>query len=152
MEIRPVPAEQLSEALSLCWNVFCQYNAPSYPSEGIGTFHAFLHPDKIGAQCKTGFLQVYAAYQNGAMLGVLVLRGFSHISLLFVEGCYQGQGVGYALVKHALFLAKKAWRSSLSVCASPYALPFYQRCGFEHIGPATIQNGILYTPMRRVLK
>ena len=54
MEILPVTPDRLPEALSLCWNVFCQYNAPTFPSEGIGTFHAYLHPDHIGPQCKTG--------------------------------------------------------------------------------------------------
>ena len=152
MEILPVTPDRLPEALSLCWNVFCLYNAPTFPSEGIGTFHAYLHPDHIGPQCKTGRLQLYAAYQESQMIGVLALRGFSHISLLFVEGVYQGQGVGSALIRYALFLDKKAWRTSLSVHAAPYALAFYHGCGFEDIGPQTMQNGILYTPMRHLLQ
>lgn len=86
------------------------------------------------------------------MIGVLALRSFSHISLLFVESVYQGQGVGSALIRYALFLAKKAWRTSLSVHAAPYALAFYHGCGFEDIGPQTMQNGILYTPMRHLLQ
>ncbi len=151
MEIRPVTPDRLPEALSLCWNVFCQYNAPSFPSEGIGAFHAYLHPDHIGPLCRTGRLQFYAAYRESQMVGVLGLHGFSHISLLFVEGDCQGQGIGKALIRYALFLAKKAWRASLSVHAAPYALGFYRGCGFEDTGPQAMRNGILYTPMRHLL-
>ena len=151
MEIRPVTPDRLPEALSLCWNVFCQYNAPSFPSEGIGAFHAYLHPDHIGPLCRTGRLQFYAAYRESQMVGVLGLHGFSHISLLFVEGDCQGQGIGKALIRYVLFLAKKAWRASLSVHAAPYALGFYRGCGFEDTGPQAMRNGILYTPMRHLL-
>ena len=151
MEIRPVTPDRLPEALSLCWNVFCQYSASSFPSEGIGAFHAYLHPDHIGPLCRTGRLQFYAAYRESQMVGVLGLRGFSHISLLFVDGSSQGQGIGTSLIRYALFLAKKAWRASLSVHAAPYALGFYHGCGFEDTGPQTMRNGILYTPMRHLL-
>ena len=151
MEIRPVTPDRLPEALSLCWNVFCQYNAPSFPSEGIGAFHAYLHPDHIGPLCRTGRLQFYAAYRESQMVGVLGLHGFSHISLLFVEGDCQGQGIGKALIRYALFLAKKAWRASLSVHAAPYALGFYRGWWFEDTGPQAMRNGILYTPMRHLL-
>ncbi len=52
MEILPVTPDRLPEALSLCWNVFCQYNAPTFPSEGIGTFHAYLHPNLSALNAK----------------------------------------------------------------------------------------------------
>lgn len=61
---------------------------------------------------------------------------------LFVHPAYIGQGVGRALLKEAVAVAKKAGQTALHIDSDPNAEPFYLACGAVRIGaePAPIQS------------
>ena len=104
MEILPVTPDRLPEAPSLCWNVFCQYNAPTFPlRESV----LFTHTTRIisALNAKTGRLQLYAAYQESQMIGVLACVA-SHISLLFVRASTKAKALGRIDTLCAVFSQK----------------------------------------------
>jgi len=76
--------------------------------------------------------------------------GTDHLSLLFTAIEQQGRGIARALLAA---VTGHLWHAdppvtSLTVNASAYAVPIYQRLGFHSTDPASESDGILATPMR----
>ena len=139
MEIRPVREQELPKAMDLCWRVFQEFEAPSYPPEGTEAFQSYL----TNAE-KRNHLIVYGAWEGEALLGVLAAEE-EQIALLFVEPAVHRRGIGRLLFQ--AFLRESGLRQ-VSVHSSPYAVEAYRRLGFlptaeEQHSP----DGIRYTPM-----
>jgi GNAT superfamily N-acetyltransferase len=139
-----IPHESLAQALTMVQRVFTQFVAPDYTPEGIATFHNFLHdPEAISA------LRFYGAYEEDTLVGILATRGSSHISLFFVEPCYQMQGVGRALLSAAI---RDCTSDVLTVNSSPFAVEIYQKLGFHALSDEQVTDGIRFTPMKCDIK
>lgn len=147
MQIQPLSSSDLPLACALCKEVFLAFDAPDYPRQGIDFFLSYIAPDHLHSMMRQGQLRLYGAFENNALSVVLALRGFSHISLLFVRADKHRQGFGRSLVDYARQKAHKAGKHQLTVNASPYAVPFYHAVGFCDIGSLTFQQGISYVPM-----
>jgi GNAT superfamily N-acetyltransferase len=76
-------------------------------------------------------------------------RAVHELDGLFVEPAHMGHGVGRVLVEDAADRAAAAGASSIEVIAGP-AQGFYERLGFEVIGPAETRFGPAVR-MRRAL-
>lgn len=140
MQISIIEPEHLALALALVNRVFLQFEAPDYAPEGIATFQAFLHDETA-----VSALTFYGAFVEDQLVGVLATRGNSHIALLFVEPCFQRQGVGRAL----FFAARDACKTDvMTVNSSPYAVEIYRRLGFHPLSEEQQTDGIRFTPMR----
>lgn len=148
MQIQPLSLSDLPLACALCKEVFLAFDAPDYPRQGIDFFLSYIAPDHLHSMMRQGQLRLYGAFENNALSGVLALRGFSHISLLFVCADKHRQGIGRLLIGHARQKARQAKKHQLTVNASPYAVPFYHAVGFCDTGSLTSQQGVLYVPMR----
>lgn len=138
MELRILKNSETFDAFALAWRVFSEFEAPEYPPQGIKTFYDFLHNEAA-----TSKLCVYGAFVQGALIGMLALRG-NHISLFFVEKRYHRQGVGGALFSFAL----QETEGPVTVNSSPYAVKIYRALGFKALGPEELRDGIRFTPMR----
>lgn len=147
MQIQPLSLSDLPLACALCKEVFLAFDAPDYPRQGIDFFLSYIAPDHLHSMMRQGQLRLYGAFENNALSGVLALRGFSHISLLFVRADKHRQGIGRLLIGHARQKAQQAKKHQLTVNASPYAVPFYHAVGFCDTGSLTFQQGISYVPM-----
>jgi len=90
------------------------------------------------------------AETKGELIGVIEMKDFNHISLLFVEGERQRQGIGRQLLQEILEIARryKPDLSEVDVHSSPNAVDAYERLGFQAIGPEKLENGIRFIPMR----
>ncbi|MEA4870070.1 MAG: GNAT family N-acetyltransferase [Christensenella sp.] len=143
LEIRAIREEELPQALALVKRVFLQYEAPDYSNQGVDTFLAFLQD-----RAKVSELKPLGAFAAGQIVGVLAMRGASHISLFFVESAMQGKGVG-----RALFSAARAAcpRDMMTVNSSPYAVEIYKRLGFSPLSTEQEADGIRFTPMKCIL-
>ena len=142
--IRLVQPDELPQALSLVERVFMRYVAPDYPPQGIDTFRAFLaDPAAVAA------LTLYGAYDETGLLGVLAMRGSSHIALFFVEAASQGKGIGRALFSSARDAYPEA---EMTVHSSPYAVEIYQKLGFHVLSEEQFADGIRYTPMKAIFR
>lgn len=142
MRIQTVPQAQRERALQLAWNVFLQYEAPSYSERGVESFQTAVLEDE-GYQKS---LIIYGAYEGDELLGMIAMRnGGNHVALFFVEGAYQGRGIGRALFEHA---ARESAARFITVHSGLYAVEIYHRLGFVDTAPEQETDGIRYVPMQ----
>ena len=143
-KVKNLQAEQLAEALSLVWEVFCRFEAPEYSEEGITEFKNFLNNEE-----EIGKLDFYGAFDKASdIVGVLAMRKPSHISLFFVKAEYHRQGIGRQLFEKILCDYQPQGIGVFTVNSSPYAVEVYRKLGFKPTGDECITNGIRYTPMK----
>lgn len=143
-KVKNLQAEQLAEALSLVWEVFCRFEAPEYSEEGITEFKNFLNNEE-----EIGKLDFYGAFDKASdIVGVLAMRKPSHISLFFVKAEYHRQGIGRQLFEKMLCDYQPQGIGVFTVNSSPYAVEVYRKLGFKLTGNECITNGIRYTPMK----
>lgn len=143
IQIRVIQEDELPAALALVERVFLLFEAPDYSQQGIDTFRAFLRDRDRVAE-----LKLLGAFVCDALVGVLAMRGESHIALFFVEREMQGKGVG-----RALFSAARAACPGdfMTVNSSPYAVEIYKRLGFLPLSEEQEKDGIRFTPMKCML-
>ncbi|MGM9536735.1 MAG: GNAT family N-acetyltransferase [Candidatus Onthomonas sp.] len=140
IHIRRLSPAELPAAQALIWTVFCQFEAPEYPPEGIQTFRAALEDDR---HCRA--MSFYGAYEGTELVGVLAMRRPQHIGFFFVRADRHRQGIGRQLFEA---MRQDYAVQSFTVNAAPYGVPFYRRLGFVPTGPEQVTDGIRYTPMK----
>ena len=112
--IRVLQKTEQLDALTLVWNVFQEYEAPG-------------------------------AFIKERLVGVLATRsGGTHIALFFVDGAYQGQGIGRQLFEAVRI---KCPAPNMTVNSSPYAVPIYHHLGFADTDVEQSVHGLRFTPM-----
>lgn len=122
--------------------------------DGAGT-EAFLAT--VSADAIRGYLSspdyVYrVAEEDGALIGVVAIRGNAHLYHLFVAPNGHRRGLARRLWTEAMEAALRAGNpGEFTVNSSIYAIPVYERFGFVPTGPRVEANGIAYLPMRLVL-
>jgi GNAT superfamily N-acetyltransferase len=144
--IRSMEKGEEGEVCTLVERVFNEFVAPDYPPEGIEEFFRYAEPEAMAQRVELGD-RVLVAEQEGAMVGMIELMGNDHIAMLFVQ--VRGRGIGRRLVERALLLCREASPppDEVRVHASRFAVPIYERLGFESEGPERTENGITYLPM-----
>ncbi|GMB01955.1 GNAT family N-acetyltransferase [Pelosinus sp. IPA-1] len=143
------PGEERKVA-NLVWNVFEEFEAPSYKQEGIDEFKSFILPENIAARCDTGQSFVICCKNSDDIIGVIAVRDNSHISLLFVKKEYHRKGIARKLFN---IILEKCYNTdqnlqAITVNSSPYAVAIYEKMGFEKIDFVQEKNGILFIPMK----
>lgn len=88
--------------------------------------------------------QYWTGWLDGDLAGIVALRHGTHLFHMYVARRYHGQGLARQLWQ----TVRAASPGAMTVNASVYALPVYQRFGFVATGPRVEQNGIAYVPMR----
>jgi [ribosomal protein S5]-alanine N-acetyltransferase len=141
MKITTLQQNQKQEALDLALRVFMAFEAPDYNEEGVRTFSEFVVNKE-----KTDALVMYGAYKGEDLVGMGATRnGGRHISLLFVEPKYHGQGIGKQLLDT---IRRKCPESNITVNSSPFAVEIYKKMGFVPTDSELVKDGIRYTPMQ----
>ncbi len=147
--ITKIQDEELSEALSLVWNVFLAFEAPEYCNEGIAEFKRYIELDAMREKLDKGELKMWVCKNERRVTGVIALRPPCHISLLFVDKNYHRQGMARALFEHVLGIAKaEGIYKEMTVFSSPYAAEVYGRLGFVDTDSEQTVNGIRFIPMK----
>jgi GNAT superfamily N-acetyltransferase len=147
MVIRKLIEKDLPPALDLVWAVFSHFEAPEYTQEGIDVFRDFIDLESIRRMEEAGVLLFYGAFEKDRIVGVIAVRGLSHISLLFVDPDYHRRGVARALFSEIQRLVRANDLSEITVNSSPFAVDFYKKVGFRALSPELEKQGIRYTPM-----
>ncbi len=102
------------------------------------------HPDANDLPVEQLVLgQVHVAEIGSEIVGFSVLimsESGAEVDGLFVEPGRWGQGIGKALVDHAVHRARRNGLA-LSVTANPSARGFYEKCGFAIEGEAQTRFG-----------
>lgn len=147
------PGEELGVA-SFIWKVFEAFEAPCYSQEGIDEFKTYIAPEALAARCQSGDYFVLCCLSRAEILGVIAIRDYKHISLLFVKKEMHRQGIARKLLKKAIENCRVADATiqTITVNSSRYAVEAYERLGFVKTGSEQEKNGIRFTPMQLDLK
>jgi predicted GNAT family N-acyltransferase len=120
-----------------------------YSEEGIKEFHRYIDPDRLAKRSSTNHF-VLVAELGSDIVGMIEVREYNHISLLFIVREYQGQGIGRALLNEAIRICiqEKDGISKVTVHSSPNSVEAYKHFGFEALETERVENGIRYVPMK----
>lgn len=143
--IRKLNDEDFEEASKMIFHTFYKYILPTYTTEGVEFFRDTTSPMSFRMNTFDGSITLYGAYLENMLCGVLGCRGTNHICLFFTHKDYMGRGIGRRLFSHFLSMTDK--REPVTVNASDYGVPVYQRLGFEITDLRKEENGVVYTPM-----
>ena len=140
ISIKEIDRRGMTEALTLDYKVFDEYEAPDYTQEGVDEFHKSICAPEYLSQ-----LYVLGAFDGEKLIGVIAARNqLSHIALFFVDGEYHRQGIGKDLF---LRLLEACPSDIITVNSSPYAVPVYHKLGFCDTNSEQVVKGIRFTPM-----
>ena len=149
-EIRRLRPDEVAAALDLAMDTYLEFEAPDYGPEGVTTFRRDIYDNAaFRAACMDGTNRMWGALDGGRIVGLMAMRGESHIVLVFTHRDYHRQGVASAILQALLSDVRRenpALRR-LTLNSSPYGLPFYLQASFQPAGPEQTINGIRFTPM-----
>lgn len=154
--IRKINSSEVEEALALALEVFMQFEAPDYGSEGVESFRRdIIENEEFIMSCKQGICPIYAAFDGDKIIGIMGMRSNkTHINLVFTKKEYHHQGVATALFEFLLEDLQKenpALRE-ITLNSSPYGKGFYLHIGFLPLSEEQEMNGIRFTPMKYVVR
>jgi GNAT superfamily N-acetyltransferase len=143
--IRPHDEQAVSHLVA---QVFMQFIAPLYAPEGVSEFLQYASPTAMSRRLHHEHFVLVAEHRD-KIVGMIEVRDHDHISLLFVDGAHQRQGIARQLVKRALevCLKRNPRLRAFTVYASPNAIGAYERLGFRATGPEQERNGMRFVPM-----
>lgn len=147
MDFTKLAANNLTEAVALVKKVFDEFEAQEYSPEGVATFYAHLEQYIIPARLEKGPLQMWGAFENGRLIGVIALENHNHVALLFVDKQYHRQGVATQLFHLVMAYCIQKNIKQITVNSAPYAVSIYQRLGFVALDAEQVKNGIRFVPM-----
>lgn len=93
-------------------------------------------------------VHLIAETASGAAIGTARLLAGGRLGRMAVLPDYRGQGVGSALLRYALLLARQQGIGTLRLNAQIQVMPFYQRFGFVTVGERFEEAGIPHQAMR----
>lgn len=154
MDYRELTSDDLTEASGLVWNVFAEFVAPEYAEEGVETFRTFTEAQQLTQLLAGGRFFFLGCFDGLKLAGLIAIRDYNHISLLFVGKNYQRRGIAGQLFDKAKdrCLQANPQLREITVNSSPYAAGIYQRLGFKKTGDATVTDGMTFIPMTAVLQ
>lgn len=148
--VRAAYRNEWDDAMALAWRVFMKFEANDYTPEGIESFQDFITDSVLYRMFVMGAYQLFGAYDNGHMVGMVSLRDETHISLLFVDERYHRQGIGRLLIQYvSSYVRNEEGHGGITVNAAPYAVGFYHKIGFADTDVRQFRDGIWYTPMEK---
>jgi GNAT superfamily N-acetyltransferase len=151
MHIRPAMPEDAEPISALIMRL-----SPSFTlrPDGAGAeeFFATVTPEVIREHLASPEYAYLVAQEEGALAGVVGVRGNSHLFHLFVDPAMQGRGLSRRLWETAMDAALRAGNpGEFTVNSSLYAVPVYERYGFVATGPRVEMHGVAFVPMKLVV-
>lgn len=115
----------------------------------ISLILSYANPVPMSERMAKDFCIVLVAVQADQLIGMIEVRNYNHIALLFVDDEHQRQGIASSLLEVAIEKCreKNAALRRITVNASPYGLPVYAHWGFHPIGEEIEVDGMLFTQM-----
>lgn len=152
MHIRPATPADAAAISALIMSV-----APAFTvrpdGEGAEEFFAKISPEAIAGYLASPEYAYRVAEEDGALAGVVAIRGNSHLYHLFVSPHFQRRGLARQLWDAAMEAALRAGNpGAFTVNSSLYALSVYERFGFTPTGPRQEMQGIAWVPMKLDLR
>jgi GNAT superfamily N-acetyltransferase len=136
------------EVIELVRLVFNQFEAPDYLPSGVKEFYEYAESQAMRDRRQNHF--VLTAKKGGKIVGMIEMRNYSHIALLFVHPDWQHKGIARNLFETALVVCADHYHypPEVTVNSSPYAEGFYKTIGFIPAGNLQEVNGLRFIPMK----
>jgi len=141
------PGEEVS-VCNLVARSFNEFIAPEFTDQGIEEFFDYANPRELKKRSGSGYFSLVAE-SGSAIVGVIEIKGLSHISMLFVDKAYHRKGIAKRLIKSAFekLTAGKRSIDIITVNSSRYAVPFYENLGFIQFDEEKTIYGVIHIPM-----
>ena len=149
-EIRRLRPDEVDAALDLAMETYLEFEAPDYGPEGVTTFRRDIYDNEaFRAACVDGTNRMWGALDGDRIVGLMAMRGESHIVLVFTHRDYHRRGVASAILQALLTDVRREnpGLRRLTLNSSPYGLPFYLHAGFQPADVEKTINGIRFTAM-----
>lgn len=151
MIIRPAVCSNAHGISKLIYSQL-HHRTPKPTEPAAPEFLAGFAPETIKGYVGSVSYRYLVALIEEQIVGVLGIRDSQRIIHLFVAESYQRRGIARALWSHARSeLLARGGEASVVVNSSIYAIPVYERFGFETIGPRVERAGVTYVPMQLVI-
>lgn len=148
--IRRLRPEELEAALELAMDTFLRFEAPDYGPEGVDSFRRdIIDNPQFCENCRSGENWLWGAFDGEKLVGLVGMRGVSHICLVFTHYAYHRQGIATGLFQRVISDVRKEnpELKKITLNSSPYGLPFYLRIGLYPVDMERTVNGIRFTAM-----
>jgi GNAT superfamily N-acetyltransferase len=145
--LRPASPDEAAAIAALAEPVYARFLAPEYDAQGRSVFSAYIAPEAIAERLRTGS-RGWVVDAGGQLVG-FIETARRHIHLIVVHADWHNRGLARQLIAAA---TADLGPGIVTLNASPYALPIYERIGFRVTGPQAVRNGIIATPMAMDLK
>ena len=149
-EIRRLRPDEVDAALDLAMETYLEFEAPDYGPEGVTTFRRDIYDNEaFRAACVDGTNRMWGALDGDRIVGLIAMRGESHIVLVFTHRDYHRRGIASAILRALLNDVRRENPDlrRLTLNSSPYGLPFYLHAGFQPADVEKTINGIRFTAM-----
>jgi ribosomal protein S18 acetylase RimI-like enzyme len=147
LEIREAGLDDANEIGKLICTLANKFITPEFSSQAKEHFLSSNNGKSVEQNMKSGFSYLVATYSK-RFVGVVGVKGNSHLYHLFVAENYQGKGLARQLWGKAMDECKrKGNRGTFTVNSSNNAIGVYEKLGFERIGPTVEKGGVFFNPM-----
>lgn len=143
MNIRAVEEDDISEIANLVSSL-SHFYLENEKNELPNWFAQTLTEKAFAARVQSEQYQNFIYRLDGHLAGYLAFKGNSHLYHLFVDEKHQGKGIAHGLWRYAI---KQCVAEVYTLRSSLFAIPVYQRFGFEIIGEAQEKDGIGFQTM-----
>jgi GNAT superfamily N-acetyltransferase len=150
--VRPILSGEEEQVSGLILRLFHEFVAHEYSQEGQERFSTYVTPAALRQRSEHDHFML-VALKGEEVIGAIEIRQSRHLSLLFVDQRFQRKGIARRLLEKALTRvhSENPMLACLSVNASRYAVPAYERLGFRTIAAEEIVHGMISTPMQLAL-
>jgi GNAT superfamily N-acetyltransferase len=137
------------EIYQLIKKVYDEFVAIDYSEKGNKVFYNWIEPAKIALRQKDR-INVWVAFIETKLVGIIEVRDNNHIALLFVDKEHHGRGIAKQLFHESLkeCMQRDPNLDAFFVHASPYSGPIYRKLGFVETDTMKEEFGIKYWPMK----
>jgi len=147
-EYRLMKRGEETEVCDLALRVFEEFVAPQFSREGVQEFRNYADPRLFLRRSEWNHF-VLVALAEKEIVGMIETKNDDHITLFFVDGDHQGEGVGRELLKRSLEICRRRDPEikRVTVSSAPSAVEIYERLGFRREGPERTEDQIRSVPM-----
>jgi ribosomal protein S18 acetylase RimI-like enzyme len=148
IEIRDMRLDEAPAVSDLARRVFDIFVGHEFSEEGVAAYAEYVESAALQARQESDHFTLVALV-DGELAGMIEFRHGEHLSMLFVAPEFQRRGIARRLYRAALerISGDSPELDAITVNASRYAVPVYERFGFHATGTEQTVNGMIFVPM-----
>ena len=144
--VREATSDDAARISELLIGLAEEFIVGEFSAEGRRHLLSHLGVAEMAVRLASEEYRFQVAESSAALIGVVGVRGRTHLQYLFVSKTCQRTGVARRLWEQARRQADNA-SGRFTVNASSYAVPAYRRLGFRPIGAVQETSGVRFQPM-----